>query len=140
MKTNVSRDASAELAGSGAAIAVVSTSRSAPTAARATTISTCSARCAPPRCSPKPSRTTPSAFDAANALRAATLDGAKALGWNERIGSIEAGKQADLVAVRLDEIETQPMYNVISQLVYAAGRHQVSDVWIAGARKLRDAR
>jgi 5-methylthioadenosine/S-adenosylhomocysteine deaminase len=79
-----------------------------------------------------------SALDAANALRAATLNGAKALGWNERIGSIEPGKQADLSAVRLDAIETQPMYNVISQLVYAAGRHQVSDVWIAGARKLRD--
>ncbi len=79
-----------------------------------------------------------SAFDAASALRAATLNGAMALGWGERIGSIEAGKQADLVAVRLDDIETQPMYNVISQLVYAASRHQVSDVWIAGERRLRD--
>jgi len=79
-----------------------------------------------------------SAFDAASVLRAATLNGARALGWNERIGSIEPGKQADLVAVRLDEIETQPMYGVISQLVYAAGRHQVSDVWIAGRRKLRE--
>ena len=79
-----------------------------------------------------------SAFDAAAALRAATLNGAKALGWDERIGSIEPGKQADLCAVRLDAIETQPMYNVISQLIYAAGRQQVTDVWIAGARKLRD--
>lgn len=79
-----------------------------------------------------------SAFDAARTLRAATLDGARALGWGERIGSIEVGKQADLAAVRLDDIETQPLYDVISQLVYAAGRHQVSDVWIAGARKLRD--
>lgn len=79
-----------------------------------------------------------SAFDAASALRAATLNGAAALGWGERIGSIEAGKQADLVAVRLDDIETQPLYNVISQLIYAAGRWQVSDVWIAGQRKLRD--
>lgn len=79
-----------------------------------------------------------SALDAANALRAATLEGAKALGWGERIGSIEVGKQADLAAIRLDDLETQPLYDVISQLVYAAGRHQVSDVWIAGARKLRD--
>jgi 5-methylthioadenosine/S-adenosylhomocysteine deaminase len=79
-----------------------------------------------------------SALDAASALRAATLNGAKALGWNERIGSIEPGKQADLTAIRLDDIETQPLYHVISQLVYAAGRHQVSDVWIAGQRKLRD--
>jgi 5-methylthioadenosine/S-adenosylhomocysteine deaminase len=79
-----------------------------------------------------------SAFDAASALRAATLNGAKALGWDERIGSIEPGKEADLVAVRMDAIETEPMYNVISQLVYATGRQQVSDVWIAGARKLAD--
>ena len=79
-----------------------------------------------------------SAFDAASTLRAATLNGATALGWGERIGSIEVGKQADLVAIRLDEIETQPLYNVISQLVYAAGRRQVSDVWIAGQHKLRD--
>ena len=79
-----------------------------------------------------------SALDAAGTLRAATLSGAKALGWEERIGSIEAGKLADLTAVRLDAIETQPLYNVISQLVYAAGRHLVSDVWIAGSRKLRE--
>jgi 5-methylthioadenosine/S-adenosylhomocysteine deaminase len=79
-----------------------------------------------------------SAFDAASALRAATLGGAKALGWEHRIGSIETGKAADLVAVRLDDVETEPMYNVVSQLVYATSRHQVSDVWIAGARKLRD--
>ena len=78
-----------------------------------------------------------SALDAASTLRAATLGGARALGWDGHIGSIEAGKQADLTAVRLDDIETQPMYEVISQLVYAGGRHQVSDVWIAGVRKLR---
>jgi len=78
------------------------------------------------------------AFDAASALRAATLNGAKALGWEARIGSIEAGKLADLTAIRLDAIETQPLYDVISQLVYAAGRHLVSDVWIAGTRKLRE--
>jgi 5-methylthioadenosine/S-adenosylhomocysteine deaminase len=78
------------------------------------------------------------ALDAASVLRAATLGSARALGWGEAIGSIEVGKQADLAAVRMDAIETQPIYNVISQLVYAAGRHQVSDVWIAGARKLRD--
>ncbi|MGB0135042.1 TRZ/ATZ family hydrolase [Dokdonella sp.] len=78
------------------------------------------------------------ALDAATILRAATLGSARAVGWNELIGSIEPGKQADLAAVRLDDIETQPIYNVISQLIYAAGRHQVSDVWIAGQQKLRD--
>jgi 5-methylthioadenosine/S-adenosylhomocysteine deaminase len=77
-----------------------------------------------------------SAFDAAYALQAATLNGARALGLADRVGSIVAGKQADLVAVRLDALETQPMYHVASQLVYATSRHQVSDVWIAGARKV----
>jgi 5-methylthioadenosine/S-adenosylhomocysteine deaminase len=76
------------------------------------------------------------AFDAAYALRAATLNGAKAIGLDAKIGSIEVGKQADFTAVRLDDLETQPMFHVISQLVYATGRHQVSDVWIAGRRKL----
>jgi len=79
-----------------------------------------------------------SAFDAAYALQAATLNGARALGLAEQIGSIAAGKQADLTAVRLDALETQPIYHVISQLVYATGRQQVSDVWIAGVRKLEN--
>ncbi|HST27266.1 MAG TPA: TRZ/ATZ family hydrolase [Rudaea sp.] len=79
-----------------------------------------------------------SAFDAAYALQAATLNGARALGLAERIGSIVPGKQADLAAVRLDALEAQPVYNVISQLVYATGRHQVSDVWVAGARKVEN--
>src|SRR5690606_25384199 len=77
------------------------------------------------------------AFSAPSALRAATLGGAKAVGLGDRIGSIEPGKQADLVLVDMDPLETRPLFNVISQLVYATGRHQVSDVWIAGARRLR---
>ncbi len=77
-----------------------------------------------------------SAFDAAFALQAATLNSARAIGLGERIGSIVPGKQADLVAVDLGAIETQPVYQAISQLVYATGRQQVSDVWIAGERKL----
>ncbi|WP_266169649.1 TRZ/ATZ family hydrolase [Dyella subtropica] len=76
------------------------------------------------------------AFDAAYTLRAATLNGARALGLEAQIGSIEVGKQADLAAVRLSDLETQPLFHVASQLVYATGRHQVTDVWIAGARKL----
>jgi 5-methylthioadenosine/S-adenosylhomocysteine deaminase len=78
------------------------------------------------------------AFDAAHALRAATLNGAKAIGLEAEIGSIEIGKQADLTAVRLSDLETQPLFHVASQLVYATGRHQVTDVWIAGRRKLAD--
>jgi 5-methylthioadenosine/S-adenosylhomocysteine deaminase len=78
-----------------------------------------------------------SAFDAASALRAATLGGARALGFETSVGSIEVGKQADLVCVDLGQLETQPLHHVISQLVYATGRHQVSDVWIAGHARLR---
>jgi 5-methylthioadenosine/S-adenosylhomocysteine deaminase len=76
-------------------------------------------------------------FDAHQALRAATLGGAKAIGFDHLVGSIEPGKQADLACVDLSAIETQPLHNVVSQLVYATGRHQVSDVWIAGRHKLR---
>lgn len=78
------------------------------------------------------------AFDAASALHAATLGSAKAMGFDHLVGSIEPGKQADLACVDLSELETQPLHHVLSQLVYATGRHQVSDVWIAGRAKLRD--
>ena len=77
------------------------------------------------------------AFDAASALRAATLGGARALGLDQQVGSIEAGKQADLAIVDMAALETQPLHHVVSQLVYATGRHQVSDVWIAGKPKLQ---
>lgn len=77
-------------------------------------------------------------FNAAEALHAATLGSAQAMGLGERIGSIEPGKQADLVCVDLAALETQPLHHVLSQLIYAAGRQQVRDVWIAGKRKLRD--
>ncbi|MEO8810463.1 MAG: TRZ/ATZ family hydrolase [Rhodanobacter sp.] len=76
------------------------------------------------------------AFDAASALRAATLNGARAMGLDSKIGSIEVGKHADLAAVRLSDLETQPLFHVASQLVYACNRQQVTDVWIAGQRKL----
>lgn len=78
------------------------------------------------------------AFDAFSALRAATLGGAKAMGFDHLVGTIEVGKQADLVCVDLSALETQPLHHVVSQLIYATGRHQVGDVWIAGKPKLRE--
>ena len=78
------------------------------------------------------------ALDAASALRMATLDGARALHLDADIGSVEPGKLADLAAVRLDDLETQPLYHPISQLVYASGRHQVHWVWIGGEARLRE--
>lgn len=80
------------------------------------------------------------ALDAASALEAATLAGARALGLEEEIGSIEPGKQADLVCIELSPLELQPCYHVISHLVYAASRRDVRDVWIAGRSRLCDYR
>jgi 5-methylthioadenosine/S-adenosylhomocysteine deaminase len=82
----------------------------------------------------------PSAVPAATALRMATLNGAKALGLGEAIGSLEPGKEADMVAVDLSFPETQPVHHPISQLVYAAGRRQVSHVWVAGRPVLLEGR
>jgi 5-methylthioadenosine/S-adenosylhomocysteine deaminase len=73
-----------------------------------------------------------SALPASDALAMATINGARALGLAERIGSVEVGKQADLIAVDLRSPETQPLYNPLSQLVYACNGSQVSHSWIAG--------
>jgi len=66
------------------------------------------------------------------ALAMATLGGAKALGLDDRIGSLEAGKFADITAVNLGSLELSPCYDPVSHLVYAAGRSDVSHVWVAG--------
>ena len=77
-----------------------------------------------------------SAVSAMQALEMATLNGAKALKLDHEIGSLRIGKAADIVAIDLSEVETQPVFNPLAQIVYAASRHQVSDVWIAGRRVL----
>jgi len=79
-----------------------------------------------------------SALPAHTVLRMATLNGARALGLEQQVGSIRKGKQADLVAVDMATLESQPVYHPVSQLVYATGRHQVTDVWIAGKHVLDD--
>jgi 5-methylthioadenosine/S-adenosylhomocysteine deaminase len=78
--------------------------------------------------------------DAFEAIQMLTINGARALGMEDRIGSIEPGKQADLCAVELAAPETQPLHHVASQLVYAASSRQVSDVWVAGQRVLEHGR
>ena len=78
-----------------------------------------------------------SALPAHTALRMATLNGARALGLDDEIGSLQIGKSADIVAINLDYLETQPLYDPISQIVYAASRQQVTDVWIAGKQLLK---
>ncbi|MEE8496074.1 MAG: TRZ/ATZ family hydrolase [Xanthomonadales bacterium] len=74
--------------------------------------------------------------DAFQALEMLTINGAKALGMDNLTGSIEVGKAADLCAIDLSCPETQPLYHVVSQVIYAASRRQVSDVWVAGRRVL----
>ncbi len=74
----------------------------------------------------------PTALNAAQALEMATLSGARALGMEQSIGSLVEGKQADIIAIDLSALETQPIYDPISQIIYAAGREQVSHVWVAG--------
>jgi len=66
------------------------------------------------------------------ALAMATINAAKALGLEHKIGSIEVGKLADLAAVKLSDIATAPYYDPISHLVYACGREHVTHTWVAG--------
>jgi len=80
----------------------------------------------------------PSVMDAATALEAATLGGARAIGLEERIGSIEVGKRADLVAIDFNSVPLAPVFSPLSHLVYAASRHDVSDVWVDGMARVRD--
>ncbi|KAL0586349.1 hypothetical protein ABG067_003962 [Albugo candida] len=75
---------------------------------------------------------------APTALEMATINGAKALGMEQEIGSIEVGKSADLIAITFDSIEMLPMYNPIGHIAYVAGREHVTDVWIQGRRMLQD--
>lgn len=73
-----------------------------------------------------------SALPAQQALEMATINGAKALGLDTRIGSLEAGKYADITAIDLDTLNNIPTYNPVSQLVYATQASQVSHVWCSG--------
>lgn len=78
------------------------------------------------------------ALPAHAALRAATLNGARALGIEAIAGSIVPGKAADLVAVEMRAPELTPIYDPISQLVYSAGREHVTHVWVAGQLTVED--
>ena len=77
-----------------------------------------------------------SAVTAPEALQMATIAGARALGLEQDTGSIEAGKLADLCCVDLGALNSQPVYDVVSQLVYATRADQVSDVWVGGKHLL----
>ncbi len=78
------------------------------------------------------------ALSAHAALRMATLNGAKALGLDEHIGSLEIGKVADITAIDLGEIAMQPVYNPASQLVYTHSGQAVTHVWVEGKCLLKN--
>lgn len=78
------------------------------------------------------------AWPAHRVLQAMTLDAAAALGMEDRIGSIEPGKRADLVAVDLSSPELSPVFDPVSQLIHAAGREHVRHVWIDGRHVVRN--
>jgi 5-methylthioadenosine/S-adenosylhomocysteine deaminase len=80
------------------------------------------------------------ALGAHEVLRMATLEGARALGLEARIGSIVAGKQADLAAIELSSLETLPCFDPVSDLVYSAGREHVTHVWVSGEARLANRR
>lgn len=80
----------------------------------------------------------PLATPAEEILKMATLHGARALGIDDITGSLEKGKAADFIAINLDELETLPIYHPVSQIVYASSRQQVTDVWVAGKRLLKN--
>ncbi len=69
-------------------------------------------------------------------LRMATINGAKCLGLESSIGSLEVGKNADVAAINLDSLSSVPIYDPVAQIVHSATRNQISDVWIGGNRVL----
>jgi 5-methylthioadenosine/S-adenosylhomocysteine deaminase len=80
----------------------------------------------------------PESISAQTALRMATINGAKALGFEHITGSLEVGKAADVIAIDLNRPETTPTFNPVSQIVYSSSREQVTDVWVAGKQLLKN--
>jgi len=77
-------------------------------------------------------------MNAHETLEMATINGAKAMGWDDHIGSIETGKSADLIAISIGTIESEPLYNLPSQLVYTHAGSQVSHAWVNGTALMID--
>jgi len=82
----------------------------------------------------------PLVCSAPKVLQMATVKGAAALGWKEQIGSLEVGKQADIIAIDLAQPHLTPLYEPVSQLVYAARGSDVRHVWVGGERVVADGR
>ena len=80
------------------------------------------------------------ALPASTILEMATLNGARALGIGDRVGSIIPGKEADFICVDLERPATMPVHSPVSQLVYSTSRDQVTDVWVGGEQLLEHGR
>ncbi|MCL2830236.1 MAG: TRZ/ATZ family hydrolase [Betaproteobacteria bacterium] len=78
------------------------------------------------------------AVGAHRALAMATINGARALGLENEIGSLEPGKAADLCALNFDELRLSPCYDPVSHLVYALSGEYVSHVWVAGKARIKN--
>ena len=78
------------------------------------------------------------AIDAHTALYMATLGGASVLGLDKQIGSLEPGKAADIIAIKLSDLESAPLYKLASQLVYTASGHKVTHSWVNGKALMRE--
>ena len=89
-------------------------------------------------CMYKEVRMNPRVMPPEHAIEMATLNGAKGVGLQDRIGSIEVGKEADFVVFDATQPEWQPLYNPVSNLVYSATGSSVRDVFIAGEQVLKD--
>ena len=88
----------------------------------------------------KDARVDPNAFSARKALRAATIEGARALMWDDEIGSLEIGKKADFVLFDLDHIEWTPFYDPLQALVFSASSASILETWVDGKPLFRDGR
>jgi 5-methylthioadenosine/S-adenosylhomocysteine deaminase len=80
----------------------------------------------------------PQALNARQAFEMATINGARSLGMEREIGSLEPGKRADLILVSLQEPNAEPLYNIYSQLVYALKGSDVKHVMVNGRPLVRD--
>jgi 5-methylthioadenosine/S-adenosylhomocysteine deaminase len=85
-------------------------------------------------------RSDPEALPARQAFEMATIGGARSLGLEKEIGSLEAGKRADMIALDLDAPNAVPLYDVYSQLVYALKGANVTDVLVNGREVVRNRR
>jgi len=82
----------------------------------------------------------PARVDASKIFAAATRDAAKALLVDHLVGSVEVGKRADLIAIDLNKPHLTPIHDIYALLVFAAGRGDVTDVWVDGERVVKDSK